>query len=249
MRMTKKITSIVLAVLMVVSMVSVMAVTTASAANVAKIGTTNYESFEAAWNAAQDGATIKLLANSAGNGLKAPQGKFATGLTVDFNGFTYTVDGSLVGSTGTQTQAFQLLKDNKVTFKNGTIYSEKAKMLVQNYCDLTVDNMVLTLNNTSYNGAYTLSNNNGNTVIKDTTINANPTTGSFAFDVCRYSSYPSVNVTVTGDSEINGNVEVYASKSDPKNGFSLTLESGTMNGDIVMDQTAQNVIDTAPDKI
>ena len=216
---------------------------------VAEIGAAKFATLEDAWNAAQDGATIKLLADSAGNGLKAPQGKYTTGLTVDFNSYTYTVDGSLVGSTGTQTQAFQLLKDNTITFKNGTIYSEKAKMLVQNYCDLTLDNMTLTLNNTSYNGAYTLSNNNGNTVIKDTTINANPTTGSFAFDVCRYSSYPSVNVTVTGDSEINGNVEVYASKSDPKNGFSLTLESGTMNGDIVMDQTAQNVIDTAPDKI
>ena len=215
---------------------------------VAEIGAAKFATLEDAWNAAQDGATIKLLANSAGNGLKAPQGKFATGLTVDFNGFTYTVDGSLVGSTGTQTQAFQLLKDNKVTFKNGTIYSEKAKMLVQNYCDLTVDNMVLTLNNTSYNGAYTLSNNNGNTVIKDTTINANPTTGSFAFDVCRYSSYPSVNVTVTGDSDINGNVEVYASNSDAKDGFSLTLESGELNGDIKLTNSAKTAMDATPDK-
>lgn len=216
---------------------------------VAEIGAAKFATLEDAWNAAQDGATIKLLANSAGNGLKAPQGKFATGLTVDFNSYTYTVDGSLVGSTGTQTQAFQLLKDNKITFKYGTIYSEKAKMLVQNYSDLTLDNMTLTLNNTSYNGAYTLSNNNGDVVINDTTINANPTTGSFAFDVCRFSSYPSVNVTVTGYSEINGNVEVYASKGQAKDGFSLTLKSGTMTGDIVLDKTAQNVIAATPEKV
>ena len=216
---------------------------------VAKIGTTNYATLEAAFAAAQDGETITLLADCAGNGIKAPQGKFATGLTVDFDGHTYTVDGATVGSTGTETNGFQLLKDNKITFKNGTITSEKAKILVQNYSNLTLDGMTLTLNNTGYNGAYTLSNNNGDVVINNTTINANPTTGSFAFDVCRYSSYPSVNVTVKGDSHINGNVEVFASKSDPKNGFSLKLEGGDMSGDIVLDQTAKNVLEANPDKL
>ncbi|MBR0413087.1 MAG: hypothetical protein IJI47_05935, partial [Eubacterium sp.] len=82
----------------------------------------------------------------------------------------------------------------------------------------------------------------------DTTINANPVNTAFAFDVCRYSSYPSVNVTVTGNSVVNGDVEIYASKSDPKNGFSLTLESGSMNGDIVVDATAENVLETTPEK-
>ena len=120
-------------------------------------------------------------------------------------------------------------------------------MLVQNYSNLTLDNMTLTLNNPNYASAYTLSNNNGNVVIDDTTINANPA-GAFAFDVCRYASYPSVNVTVTGDSVINGDVEVYASGSDPKNGFSLTLESGEMNGDIVVDATAAAAIAATPEK-
>ncbi|MBQ9517925.1 MAG: hypothetical protein IJR60_07605, partial [Eubacterium sp.] len=217
---------------------------------VAKIGNAKYDTFEAAWNAAQDGDTITLVKDCAGNGLQAPQGKYTQGLTVDFNGCTYTIDGTLVGSPNTQSQAFQLLKDNTITFKNGTIYSEKARMLVQNYSNLTLDNMTLTLNNTTTAPAtvYTLSNNNGDVVINDTTINANPVNTAFAFDVCRYSSYPSVNVTVTGDSEINGDVEVYASKSDPKNGFSLTLESGTMNGDIIVDTTAENVLETTPEK-
>ncbi len=112
MRMTKKITSIVLAVLMVVSMVSVMAVSASAATNVAEIGANKYETLEAAFAAAQDGDTITLLADCAGNGIKVtPAGKFATGLTVDFNGKTYTVDGETVGSPGTETLAFQLLKD------------------------------------------------------------------------------------------------------------------------------------------
>ena len=180
---------------------------------VAKIGNVKYETLEAAFAAAQDGETITLLADCAGNGIKAPQGTFSQGLTVDFAGHTYTVDGATVGSTGTETNGFQLLKNNKITFKGGTITSEKAKILIQNYSDLTLEGMTLTLNNTNYTSAYTLSNNNGNIVIDGTTINANPA-GGFAFDVCRYSSYPSVSVTVKGESVINGDAEVSASGSD-----------------------------------
>ena len=214
---------------------------------VAQIGETKYATLEAAFAAAQDGETIKLLADCAGNGIKAPQGKFATGLTVDFDGHTYTVDGETVGSTGTETNGFQLLKDNNITFKNGTITSAKAKILVQNYSNLTLDGMTLTLNNPNYTGAYTLSNNNGDIFINNTTINANPA-GGFAFDVCRYASYPSVKVTVEGNSQINGNVEVYASNNDPKNGFSLNLESGTMTGDIVVTPSAAAAMAATPEK-
>ena len=199
---------------------------------VAQIGNVKFETLEAAFAAAVDGDTIVVLKDCAGNGIVAPQGKFANGLTVDFGGFTYTVDGNLVGSTGTESQAFQLLKDNKITFKNGTITSAKAKILVQNYSDLTLDGMTLTLNNANYAYAYTLSNNNGDVVIKDTTINANPA-GGFAFDVCRYSSYPSVSVTVQGSSVINGNIEVSASGNDPKDGAKLILKGETaVNGEL-----------------
>ena len=214
---------------------------------VAQIGDVKYETLEAAFAAVKDGETITLLKDCAGNGIKAPQGKFTTGVTVDFANFTYTVDGETVGSTGTETNGFQLLKDNKITFKNGTITSEKAKILVQNYSDLTLQGMTLTLNNQNYDSGYTLSNNNGNVVVDGSTINAN-TGGGFAFDCCRYSSYPSVNVTVKGESVINGNVEVYASGSDAKDGFKLMLEAGTMSGNIVLDATAKAAMAATPEK-
>ncbi len=213
---------------------------------VAKIGDNKmYESLETAFAAAQDGETITLLKDCTGNGIFVGTGKYATGVTVDFGGFTYTVDGTTVGSTGTQTQAFHLEKDNKFTFKNGTITSENAKMLVQNYSDLTLEGMTLTMNNANYASAYTLSNNCGNVVINNTTIKANPA-GGFAFDVCRYSSYPSVSVTVKGTSEINGDVEVSASGSDAKDGFSLMLEAGTMTGNIVLDASAKTAMANTP---
>ena len=215
---------------------------------VAKIGNNTYTTFEAAFAAAQDGQTITLLADCAGNGIKAPQGKFATGITVDFAGHTYTVDGSTVGSTGTETNGFQLLKDNKITFKNGTITSEKAKILIQNYSNLTLEGMTLTMNNTNYTGAYTLSNNNGNIVIDGSTINANPA-GGFAFDVCRYSSYPSVNVEVKGESVINGDIEISASGNDAKDGFGLKLTAGTLSGKIVMAPSAAAAMAATPDKV
>ena len=217
---------------------------------VAKIGNTPYEKVTEAFAAAQDGDKIDIIGDSKGAGVKVVEGRFPTnGINVDFHEHTYTIDSTLVGSTGYESQAFHLEKNNKITLGYGTITSENARMLVQNYSDLTLKNMTLTPNNPNYNNYYTLSNNCGNVVINNTTINANPTPGSFAFDVCRYSSYPSVNVTVKGDSVINGDVEISASGSDAKDGFSLTLESGTMNGDIVLDQTAKNVIEATPKKV
>ena len=214
---------------------------------VAQIGEVKYESFEEAWNAVKDGETITLLADCSGNGIIAPQGKFTEGITVDFAGFTYTVDGTLVGSSGTETQAFQLLKDNNITFKNGTIYSEKALFLVQNYSNLTLEGMTLTLNNENYNDGYTLSNNNGTIVIDGSTINANPA-GSTAFDVCRNSSYPSVNVTVKGNSVINGDIEVDARNGDPLNGLGLTLESGTISGNLRLTNGGSTALTNSPEK-
>ena len=214
---------------------------------VAEINGVKYETLEAAFDAAADGDTIVLLKDCSGNGIQVPQGKYTSGLTVDFDGFTYTVDGATVGSTGTETQAFQLLMDNKITFTDGTIYSEKALFLVQNYSDLTLESMTLTLNNPNYASAYTLSNNNGNVTIEDTTINANAA-GRFAFDVCRYASYPSVNVTVTGDSVIKGDIEVSASGNNAMDGFSLMLNSGTINGEIVLDSGAKAAMASTPEK-
>lgn len=217
---------------------------------VAKIGNTYYEKVTDAFAAAQDGDKIDIIGDSTGAGVKVVAGRFPTnGINVDFHEHTYTIDRTLVGSTGYESQAFHLEKNNKITLGYGTITSENARMLVQNYSDLTLNNMTLTPNNPTYTGTYyTLSNNCGNVVINNTTINANPSASAFAFDVCRFSSYPSVNVTVKGDSVINGDVEVSASGSNPKDGFSLTLEKGTMNGDIVLDQTAKNVMDATPKK-
>lgn len=152
-------------------------------------------------------------------------------MILDFNGFTYTCTGPAVGSSGTQSQAFHLEwngnnDDNvKVTLKNGTITSTAGsgvKMLVQNYCDLTIENMVLDGTNIG-NGQYTSSNNCGNVTIKDSTIIA-PQNG-FAFDSCDFRSYTGVTVTVEGDSYIQGKIEV-TNPNQGENKAHLYLKGG-----------------------
>ncbi len=195
---------------------------------VAQNTTTNvkYETLEAALAEAKDGETVMLLKSTSGSGIIVPEGKYATGLTVDFNGNTYTVNEEpLAGSTGTQTQGFQLLKDNNITFKNGKIRATNpaVKMLVQNYSNLTLEGMTLDGTPSAYstnNIQYVLSNNNGTTVLTGgTTITA--TDEQIAFDVCRYASYPRVAVTVA-DATVNGTIEVSGAVADAQSA-TLTL--------------------------
>lgn len=211
------------------------------------VGGECYTTLADAVAAAEDGDTVTLLKSTNGGGIVAAEGKFAAeGLTVDFNGHSYTVGGVLVGSAGTGTNAFQLLEGNKITFKNGAIVgvTEGTKpaedtpnwhgapaIVIQNYCDLTLDNMTVSGGDET---AYTMSNNCGTVTIKDTTINegkakGSPIGGPFAFDVCRYSSYPAVSVTVTGDSVINGDVEVSGEIGEGQS-RQLTINSGKFYG-------------------
>jgi hypothetical protein len=57
-----------------------------------------------------------------------------------------------------------------------------------------------------------------------------------------------VDVTVKGESVINGNVEVSASGNDAKDGLRLMFENGTLNGQIVLDASAKAIIEATPEK-
>ncbi len=229
---------------------------------VAQIGTTKYESLEEAFAAANDGETITVLADCEGNGIIVPQGKFATGLTVDFGGNTYTVSGTPVGSRGTESIGFQLLKDNNITFQNGTITADcrvnprdgkYLQRMIQNYSNLTLDDMTVSMIGQYYDQA-TISTCNGKTVIKDSTVSAPDFTwlgynkssdvGGVALTMGTFASYPSIDVKVTDGSTIDGDIKV--SDDNNKKAFSLSLEDGSMNGNIVLDETAKAAIDDSP---
>ena len=78
-------------------------------------------------------------------------------ITFNLAGFSYTVDGTLVGSAGTERCGFQLLKGSDVTFKNGSLIASTAArkpgddskgiaMFIQNYSDLTLENVTVDAN-------------------------------------------------------------------------------------------------------
>lgn len=172
---------------------------------VAKIGDVQYESLAAAVSVVKTGETIVLLKNCSGNGIKVDSG---SNFTIDFAGYTYTVDGTTVGSSGTETNGFQLLRDSTIVFKNGTITSDKAKILIQNYSNLTLESMTLDGRNLVGGGNYTLSNNFGDIYITGSTSILAADNG-YAFDVYYWPTglYDSVHVTVNTTGTIKGKIQ------------------------------------------
>ena len=204
---------------------------------VAKIGDKAYGSLAAAVAAVpNDGTetTIKLLKDVSGTGIGLFNSKNATNknIVIDLCNHTYTLSGGAVGSTGTESQAWHLEKGNTVTIKNGTLTSTATSgvlMLVQNYCNLTLENVTLDGRNIPGSGQYVLSNNCGNVNLTgNTSIIAKA--GDFAFDVCGYASYAGVTVTVDTTGTITGNIET--SRSSGNTGIvKLVINNGTfVNG-------------------
>lgn len=197
--------------------------------NVAKIGEIEYATLKDAVDDVGENQTIVVLRDSIGDGIVVPSGK---NFTIDFNGHRYTVNQNLVGSTGTENNGFQLLKDSTITMKNGIINSDYALILIQNYSNLTLENMDLS----STKADYVLSNNNGNVnIIGDTSITAKD--GAVAFDVCYYANYPSVRVNVNTEGVITGNIELSksANRADEAQNCSLNISNITLNGKIMPD--------------
>ncbi len=207
----------------------------------AKVGETEYATLAEAVEATKvDGkckGEVVLLCDSYGGGIQIPGG---SELTIDFHGYKYSVGDPTVGSPGTETNGFQLLKDSNIVFKNGKLYTNKAYILIQNYSNLTLEDMDLNLETAYTKRLYTLSNNNGDTILKGNT-NISAREGNVAFDVCKYADYPGVSVTLdesmTGT--INGIVEVDGKQVKGQK-FDLKIKNGTINGKIKPTQAATN---------
>ena len=155
---------------------------------VAKVGNVEYATLAEAVEAVPTDSTeteIVLLKDYIGSGIKVVAGK---NIVFNLNGKTYTVDKPTVGSSDTETNGFQLLKDSKVTFKNGTLDSATGAdslpnggILIQNYCDLTLENVTLDTSANS-NISYVISNNFGSLTAKGNTV-IKAADGKVAFDL------------------------------------------------------------------
>ena len=187
--------------------------------------------------------TVNMEEDYEGAGFKTTNGQ-TIALTIA-SGKTYTVTAPLVGSAGTQNLGFQFLQGSTVTISGGTITSADAKMLINNYADLTLKGVTLapsvpaTMNGQTY---YVLSNNCGTVNIEGGTTITAPTSSDtnncptvYAFDVCKYASYPNVTVNVK-DATITGNVEYTGAGIDQK----LNISDGTITGDIIVANAYQS---------
>ena len=126
--------------------------------NVTKIGTTGYPTLQAALDAAVaasktangDEVTVTLLADvTNGTGLATFDTTKTARVVIDFGNHTYTIVEPPVGSSGTAYQALHF-EAKAVTLKNGKIEMTDNEtkltdyhMLLQNYCNLTIQNMTI----------------------------------------------------------------------------------------------------------
>lgn len=152
-----------------------------------------------------DAATTITLADDiqGGSGLVLTANGTDSNLTMDFNGNTYTVTNA-VGSAGTKSQAAHFEKGSTVLLKDGTLtkVGNDVKMLVQNYADMTIDNMKLD----GADADYVLSCNYGNTLITGNT-DITAASGKVAIDVMHWVGSYDEGVTVTIDEHMTGTVD------------------------------------------
>ena len=142
-------------------------------------------------------------------------------IVFNLNGFTWNIN-SLVGSSGTETNGVQLLQGSTVTIENGTLTSKTAKLLIQNYCDLTIRNA--TLSGQDNLTEIIVSNNNGSTVITGNSA-VQAAAGGIAFDSDKWGGYQGGNVTLE-NGQVIGNVNA-------TNGGKISLNGGTVTGDVI----------------
>ena len=196
---------------------------------VARIGDTPYASLQAAYAAAEAESTIVLRKDVTGAGLVIDKS-----VTIDFGGNTYTFND---GVGNVPSNGFQILNGNTVTLKNGELNvdaasADKFYTLIQNYANLTVEDMVLDGTNLDKwsktdGDSYVLSNNSGTVVVAGaTSIIANDEGAlAYAFDVCKYKTYAIPTVTLNTTGTISGKVEV--------SGGDFVYEAGTIEDAIV----------------
>ena len=247
--MKRKLLSVLLTFCLAFSLLPTAAL--ADEAAVAKVGDVEYPTLAEAVAAVADGGTVTLLKSATGGAVGtfkgAAEGQIeAKSFTIDFGGYTYTVTNPAVGSTGYESQAFHLERsdsddeNHKVTFKNGTITTAEnfgGRMLIQNYCDLTLENMTIIGDSKI---SYVISNNFGSLTAKgDTVIKA--ADGKVAFDLWYgmdknglYDSGVSVTFGTDFTGSVTGKIEYGAhsrvpSDSNWKDKARLTIANGNFD--------------------
>ncbi|MBQ8179989.1 MAG: hypothetical protein IJ026_06105 [Candidatus Methanomethylophilaceae archaeon] len=212
-------------------------------ATVAKIEDKGYKTLQEAFDAITNSGEIDLVKDTLGDGVKVARDGNKE-VKLDLNGFTYTLRNP-VGSTGTETNGFQLNTGNKITIENGTLAvseenEKKFAVLVQNYGDLIIRDVVIDGTNLdrtiepnesaagSSGYSCALSIWCGTVSVEGVTeIYANDEGDSaYAIVVGNYSTYTSPKVTINITGNVDGAVSVVG-ENNVKSRSTLCVEAGT----------------------
>ena len=171
-----------------------------------------YKTLSEALNYVQKGDTLKLLKDVPdATGVAVKSG---SDFTLDFDGHTYTLAGAGAGSSGTETNGFQFLQNSTIVMKNGIVKltddasQKNIKRIIQNYANLTLEDMIFETSNLNQYEDYALSFNNGDIHFKGKTSIITSSPDVIAFDICKFSSYPGATVTFEDNytGSINGTI-------------------------------------------
>ena len=202
-----------------------------------------YSTLKAAVLAAENNQTIVLLDDIVdGSGIFVKD----KNIIIDLNNKNYTVSKELVGSNGTVNQAFHFEKGATVTLKNGAIFvsDKNAKFIIQNYADLTLENVVIEQEFENQNNVkYCISNNSGEVnIIGNTAIIAseNVTAIECSWWPSAYADGAQVNINTTG--AIEGDIELgmygIGTSIERDNKSKITLNNAKFDGQIIKTTSA-----------
>lgn len=151
---------------------------------------------EEAYANTADGGTLAFEADVSDKALVIDKN-----ITIDLGGFTYNLTAALARTTAS---GLQILDGNNVTIKNGTISSDTVSVLIDNYANLTLENV--TLDGRELAGEKeVLSVKAGATTLKDSTVLA--ASDGKAINVCDVDSYENASVAIE-NSTVSGNIEL-----------------------------------------
>lgn len=238
MRMTKKVTSLVLAVLMVVSMMAVMAVSASAATTITTAG-----DFDAAMQAGGEyvlGADINL------NDINKTYSTVPAGkeVTLDFADYTLTAyygienDGTLTlkasGNGGIDATRIAIDNFGALTVESGTYTSTKsggyATVWSEEGCNTVINGGTFTNTSAEGYGVYIFKNSN-------TTINGGAFTAG-GWVICGWSQTSNATVTITkGTFTSTGNAVLSGNGTAGANGNTWTIKGGTFNANATIEDT------------
>ena len=218
--------------------------------------TYRYATLAEAIEDAENGDTINMVVDCAGDPIDIPANTFkrGQGLTINLNGNTYTVTSPLDDGA-----AVRIGAGNIVTIESGTLCTTTAETLVRSLGNTTLSGLNLELGTTGLTGASTVSIDGGQANISSCYIYT-PEGDNLAVSLSRAGSTAKAAATLSSCC-LAGDAALSCEDGDPASGFTLALYDCWYDGwyddngdwhegscDVRLDDGARDALISHPDK-